>query len=411
MIRLLQFLVLGGIALGIFSACDPGPPFMEEPERPAIPQYPTLSFEDTVGVVTTDAFVSANDTFIVRLNGQKGDFLLETLKLSANQQPLANERIVFDGAAVNNSVLTITGFEQDAFLWDVGIIAQADSSKVIYQFTLEDESGRTDILDILINTRITNLTPPIIRLLSQSKKEILTDESVTFEIEVDAIGAPLKQVRIFQGAEIVEADRLKFDQVPFASNPLDITGTDRRGFTKSLEITANLESGTQGYTLEYLDSLNNKFYQELAFDVIRRVVTIKNIKLPADSTINLDFLVSNNMNYADTLSELSDLLDMGFSNGNWRKQIAGVNGTTIRAVPDKTIDFDTIIGDNRVQDAWNRAKLYTMTDTFRMAPDTIPVLLGDPLEKDDLILAQNEKFLFLLKVTEADTSYTFDVKY
>jgi len=431
MLNIFRFLIISMIGLWMLSSCGDSTPYLgPEPDRPAIPIYPNLSFLDTTGVLTKDAFVLPGDTFRVRVNGEKGDSLLTTLSLKANNLVIDTDRVMVNENPISSSAIKITNADQNAFVWDIDIVAQQDSSKVIYEFKLEDKTGRTDFLDILINTKITAYAPPIIELLGQSDTLVLTSESVSFDLTMDAIGSPIKSIAVYQGAELVTPDRLKLGGVPFDNNPLELSAIDREGFSKAIEIVSDEFPGRQGFSVEFLDSLDNKFYAELSLVAIRRVVLQEDVSLAWNQALRLTTGIQSNIGATKvTDEENTDLKDVSKASSTWDQTIMATNQSRLKKInPDQDLNFDAIKGENVVRAAWSGSLDFTsqilVKDTIKdISPitnnDTIlyreafyPV--SDRLSPDDLYIASDGVYYFLIKVKTIDdnsNSYVFDIKY
>lgn len=432
MLHSLRFLVIATVGIWLLSSCGNDVPYLgPEPERPAIPQYPILAFQDSTDVLSSDAFVLPGEIFIVRIKATKGDSLLEELSIQGNNIELDADRITVNGSPVTSSTIPVLSDDRNGFTWDIGITAQDTASKVIYEFKIEDETGRTDFLDILINSKITPFAPPTIEFLGQSTDEVLAGEPVVFDFSMDAIGSPIKTVTIFQGSELVEPDRIKFGGEPIDSNPILLSDIDSEGFTKSFEIaTDSTFGGRQGFSIEFLDSLDNKFYEEVSLNTIRRVFSYS-IELPWNKAIELATKKIFPIGITKVMDEdeKSDLKDVSMVEGDWDKTIMATNQSNLRNLADTTaIVFDEVKGEKTIRVEWPSSVDFTnqilvkdtlvQTDINTSVQDTsytekyFP--LSDEIRVDDLFIARNESYYFLIKVrevNESDRSYLLDIKY
>lgn len=431
MFHYLRFLVIAAIGLWLLASCGSDVPFLgPEPERPAIPQFPILSFEDSTDIISMDAFAFPGEVFNVRLTGIKGDSLLKDLTIRANTFGLEASRITVNGATVSSSVIPILLDDRNGFTWDIGILAQQDSSKVIYEFMLQDETGRTDFLDLLIDTKITANTPPIIEMLGQSADEVLAGESVSFDFSLDAIGAPIKAITVYQGAEIIAANRVIFGGEQASTNPFILNDMDREGFSKSFEITTDSTfGGRQGFTFEFLDSLDNKFFQEVSLNTIRRVET-KEVTLNRNQSLELLTGMEFPIGFTKIIdeNERSNIKDVSRNADDWDRKIMATNQSELRNISSSQgLVFDDIVGENTISEAWVASPLFTdqiiyADTTFSTTPEgmrdtlirDIAYPISDRLEVNDLFIAEDFNRYFLIRVKVIDNvnnTYTFDIKF
>lgn len=435
MAKNLRLFIIGLLGVLFTYSCNSeGPTGVVDPtipERPPVPQYPKLNLLDSTDVLFVDSALVPGDTFALRLRGVKGDSLLETLTITANEQPLDQTRLSINGNPSTTSTINLTGGERDNFTWDIQLVAQQDKRKVIYEFRLEDETGRSAVTDILINTNITPFTPPVINVLNDTIATILTEEKVLFDFVVEALGSPLVSMEIFQGAVLVEPNRIVFDGMQLPSNPLQLTDEDKRGFSKSIEVTGDTIAGIQAYTVILQDSLDNKYFQEISLNAIRRVEDVagailnKTMALDLDKGIELDYREEQMMNDKSRISEIRDIASIP---GTWERRIAPTYGAELRLVkPDQNVVFEDIKGEDKVRTAWNAASNLTemiteydstlvrgeiMKDSLVI--DTVMVGVSLPLNVDDIYITQRENNYYMLKVIEVDDgseSYQFDIKY
>jgi len=420
-------------ALFIYSCDNDGPtgpidPTM--PVRPPVPQYPKLNLLDSTDVLFVDSALVPGDTFNVRLRGVKGDSLMETLTITANEEPLGDARLAVNGTPSTSSTFNLTGGDRDNFTWDIRLVAQQEKKKVIYEFRVVDETGRSAVTDILINTNITPFTPPVITVLDDSISTVLTEEKVSFDFVVEALGAPIVSMEFFKGAILVDPpSRIKLDGVALTENPYFLSDEDKRGFSKTIEITGDNSPGIQAYTVIFQDSLDNKYFQEISLNAIRRVEDVTDATL--NHTMALDLDEGEELNYIlEQLDELniSEIRDIAETFGDWEQRIAATNGAELRQVTsDQSVVFDEIKGEDKVRTAWNAASSVTheiiefdssmvrgILVQDSLVIEEIKVKVSDPLKVDDIYITQKENNYYMIRVKDVDDgnrSYTFDIKY
>ncbi len=428
-IKILSIAIFGLI---ILKACtDNTPPVggpVVPPEQESVPQYPRLTLVDTTDVLFVDAALEPESIFNLLLRGTKGDSLLSTLVITANNEQLEASRLKINGSPSSEAVYNLTGGERDNFTWEIEIVAQSEEKRVIYEFRLEDETGRSSVTDILIDTKITPFTPPTISVVNDSVVSLLTELPVSFDFEVEALGAALNNVSIHQGAALIDAGRIQFDGQPVGNNPFFLEGDDRQGFSKPIEILGNDFNGIQAYTVTFTDTLGNTYFQEVSFDAIRRVDSQSYVLSELNA---LDIETGENILYTEELADdqisISEIRDISQNAGNWDRTVAATNGGELRMLNGQAIDFNNVVGADELREAWDNAStlvdfvteydssmLRGVLQPDTLVIDTIEVPRTNPLQSDDLIITLKNNSYYLLRVDQLDASnreYNFEVKF
>jgi len=445
MIKIIKLAILAVFALFFVMACTDNTPIdpnqtTGEIEREPIPRYPRINFLDSLDALIVDSALPPGDTFKLMLMGDVGDSLLTRLTISANNEPLPAERLSINGQPVSGGAFSITGAEQNGFIWEIDIVAQQEKNKVIYEFRLEDETTRFNIVDILINTKITPFTPPVIDVGSEEVVRKLTGESVEFNFTLEALGSPIESIHIYQGAGDVPQNRIKFGGFEVPSNPFRLEGEDRRNFDKTIEIIGDTIPGLQVYTVEFIDSLDNSYYREVALDAIRRVKCLNEVVLSFQQALDIDKRKQVSALIENSNFQATDIRDFAEDLTQYERKITGTNNTEIRTLDSRlNIELDTIKGENILIDLWNIGEnltdfitrydttiitLETFTvddmsmDTTFMTRDSIVIdstkfPISPQLNENDLIMANGDR-IYLLEVKEiyeSEAFIVFDVTY
>lgn len=254
-------LFLGACTTGTEEPIDP-----MEPEIPPVPIPPSLSFKSVEGFLSEPtAQVRPETEFSLILKGEKGDELLTTLEVLKNGQPLTDYTI--DGVPQTTNRFTLAGQEQNRFEWIFGITSEAVNTRFIYEFRLLAQDLLTDGVAITIDTDLTETTPPNLSLTNTDNVKDSVGNFAIFEVELDALGSPIKEMTVYKGANLMPVDQLKFGGDPFGSNPLPLMGNDRRQFKKNVEVEIS-EFGVQRHTLILTDSLEATYSLELIYEGI-----------------------------------------------------------------------------------------------------------------------------------------------
>jgi len=370
MMKFIKLGIVSIVSILAIAACNTGVDTCIDPETgeicepPPIPQYPTLIKLDSIGYLVDDIFVQPSEEIHILLKGTRGDSLLTNLEVRENGELLVLNRMTIDGAQLGSNPYRFT-VQDTVFIWDVGLIVQDTRTKVQYEFILEDESQRQAITDIIVNTDITAETPPVIELLENTASTLGAGIGV-FRFDVDAIGSPIESITVYQASELVGVNRLKFDGVPFASNPLPLEGSDRNGFVKDIEITSSEEFILQGYTVIFLDALG---------------------------TTNAD----------------AEIKDSGSQGGIWNQKITAFNGSELTIT---YADIDTIETKQDIKEEWNKIdpdKRETVLSS--MSPDEYTTSIR--VRKDSTYIVKRLDDYYMFKIDSVDVtaqSYILDLK-
>lgn len=132
-----------------FSSCGDDPIVVD-------PLSPEISFVADPGFLDLDSDVIIGETFSVKVRLSKGDAQLQTLSIDEGSAKLATSRFTINsGAITSNNPLLITGTDKDGTTYTIDITpssTQTVGDVTTYTFTVADESGETDAVDIFITT-------------------------------------------------------------------------------------------------------------------------------------------------------------------------------------------------------------------------------------------------------------------
>ena len=412
--KYIQLSIISLIAIFIIAACGGDVETCIDPltgeicEPPPIPVYPSLVKVDSLDFKTDDFFLEPSEEFTILLRGRKGDEKFTSLEIRENGQLLDLARMTIDGTPLRSNPYIFSNTEEaDMFLWEVGLVAQDTKDKVQYEFIIEDLAERQAITDIIVNTLINEMTPPKINLSPDSPQIIIGQGTVSFDIEVDAIGSPIESIAVYQAVNIVEPNRLLFGGDPVNSNPLILEGDDREGFKKTIEITSMPETGLQGYTIIFRDSLGVTYNEELGIQVAEPIIETDDVKLRSSENGNafgaLDLDNNTEFGVGNTNAEIkADTL-----NGVWPQKITAINNAEI-----SKLDADKY---NSVFARFQLKNLWIQDDAISLS--SIP---GDPREYTTEVVSVDDVFLIkrvntyqLIWITAIDPieqSFTMKVK-
>ncbi|MFK7921421.1 MAG: hypothetical protein AB8H47_05665 [Bacteroidia bacterium] len=211
------------------------------------------------------------------------------------------------------------------------------------------------------------------------------------------------------GTDITELTRLTFDGDVAGSNPTPLPTEAQTGFTWTVGIVSGKnDQETNAYTISVTDATGN--VAQVSFDITTEVgletatgYLLLNQAGPS-GTGGLDLDEGIGTGSADLTAEIADEgIDLGAPSNatNWKQQIIGVNGTTLR-IPDAGLEYDLLN---------NRTQLEAAYDAGVDVTTTEKVVIGD------VFLVKNGEKYFVIKTVDItvtaddnDDFYEFEVK-
>ncbi len=412
--KYIQLSIISLIAIFIIAACGGDVETCIDPltgeicEPPPIPVYPSLVKVDTLDFKTDDFFLEPSQEFAILLRGRKGDEKFSSLEIRENGQLLDLSRMTIDGTPLRSNPYIFSNTEEaDLFLWEVGLIAQDTKDKVQYEFIIEDLVERQAITDIIVNTLINNMTPPIINLSPDSTQVLIGEGTVSFEIDVDAIGSPIESIAVYQAVNIVDASRLLFGGDPVSSNPIILEGDDREGFNKTIEITSTPDVGLQGYTVIFRDSLGNTYNEELGIQVAEPLTEIEDVTLRSSVNGNafgaLDLDNNTEFGIGNSNAEIkADTVD-----GMWPQKITAINDAEIAKLD--VAKYDSVFARFQLKSLWIQENAIQLSSN----PGDPREYTTEVVDIDDVYLIKRVNTYQLIRITAIDPieqSFTMKVK-
>lgn len=273
--------------------------------------------------------------------------------------------------------------------------------------------------------------------------ELLEGEAFSVKITVSPGDNPLSSLRLLVEGSSVPAASISDYVTKVTSNSEDITpqnpqaidATRENGATYVYEMVpfGQLEDETVTYTFEVTDKVQEK--ASVSFDItivpppgtpIEEEISgaLLNQAGPA-GTGGLDLDAGTGTGSSNAEAEIQDEgIDLNLSvANNWRQQIAGVNGTTLRA-PDLTklpenFSFENVTIKEQIKEAYDTGLALTGSDAPCNCTDaTSGETVSEKVEVGDMFIVKKGDVYYMIiaravNVTsnDNDDSYSFDIKY
>ena len=376
-----------------------------EPE--VIVNNPTTDLVDEAGFLSADATVDAGTTFMVKLSADKGDGEMQSLTIQKDGSNLATTDFTIDGVTDNNPKLLFLA-DRTGFTYEIAITAPADAGISTYTFKVDSDDNGTSSKSIDITVE-ENTTAPALTNDMNASIEIPNPSTVKIVLTALKGSSPLSTITVQEeGVDIADLTRLTWRLDQFTSNPNDLVGDDKEGFTAAeLFLKSQSTVGTTNYTIVLTDEAGLE-------STIDYAITLLPIETPL-STETTGVSMFNNSGAMfgaidlETFTNVSstnadgDIVDLGLdTDGNWRMQIAPVtaSGTEIRSL----VNGETYDGITSVE------ALQAAYDAGTSLAETGALTVGSTYT------ASRNGVIYLLTVTAIDDvatnndSYTFSFK-
>ncbi|GAB4249742.1 MAG: hypothetical protein Kow0027_12710 [Saprospiraceae bacterium] len=245
--------------------------------------------------------------------------------------------------------------------------------------------------------------------------DVITELNGTISVTLDVTKgtSPLNTVTIQENGTKLDLSRIEYVGVSGSANPLLLSGANKDGFTQEIRIQAQDAYDTRTYTIKVEDEAG--LSDEVSFDItivepIEKTLTgvLWNQGGPAGKGgIDLDDgsstgskLSSTGDPAVDTSYLRAEMRDMGIdslagSGDNWRRRVAGINGSEVRflgnSLPD--FNFDNITTKEAILSAFEAAAPLSETlpnwGSFKVSHEVA--------EGDIFVVKKGEKY-YLVKV-------------
>ncbi|HRG66583.1 MAG TPA: hypothetical protein PLV12_12280, partial [Saprospiraceae bacterium] len=221
-------------------------------EDPLVQMDPTLTTttaaNDTIKAV-------ANQFASINISGIKGSAELNGIEIYENDVKVSFDRIRFKGTAVAaNPILLITN-DRQGFTAEVRLRTQYVDAVSKITISLIDNDGKSVSISRLI--KATKQGPGIGYFAANPVNAVAPGTDYGFKFSVTTGSAPLSKISVKEnGVIITDVSRLKFDGVPFFSNPEFLPSDKVDGFvSNAVSVVLPTTIGKWQYTFTFTDTL------------------------------------------------------------------------------------------------------------------------------------------------------------
>ena len=281
------------------------------------------------------------------------------------------------------------------------------------------------------------VVPPVPPSLDFSNETGLITNDVTLDvantlirigIEAETGDAELNSLSVSENGTLMNPDNIRIyttigdtsTEIDPVNNPQSITGDFRNGFAWEVNVlTPDFgETSTYAFTVTDADGETDEISLSVAAEMPSTPIDsiINGVLFNSDGpkgTGGLDLDEGFGTGSASSLAEIRDLGGIGA--GNWRRQIAGVNGSVIKTLSmadSDNFDFTAIDTKEAIIGLFDNGD--DLTDEFNGNPATAPIMAGDVF----VVFNDTNATYYLIEVAEvnevdADNSdnYLINIRY
>ena len=204
-----------------------------------------------------------------------------------------------------------------------------------YAANISDTNNNSDGASVNVTVLDEVATPPSIEYIGSDPREVNLGANI-FNISATPGSSDLSTIAVFEDGELINPARLSLNGVDFDVNPFSLEGDDVTGFDMADVLVDFTEGGTSNLTFEVIDINGESASVEVSVvagtPISNSFVAslLSNADGPANILGGLDLDTGANVSVN---SDDADIIDLGLdgTTGEWRQQIEGANGTTLRA--------------------------------------------------------------------------------
>ncbi len=386
------FLLMAAAVLGL-TAC--GDEIMLDTEIP-----PSVRIDG-------DAEVIPGGIITLTIRGSKGSGGMNLLTITENGTTIDFSRITSSDIGGNPASLID---HASAFVFTVEIDGPTIPGDYTYAATVDAVDGETNIP---VRAEVTVKSTPMIEYVGTNPRAVGLGGK-NYAITATPLGADLAKIAVYNDGELMNFADLAFNGVDFDDNPYYLVGDDVSGFELADVLVRITEADNYILTFEVEDAFGEtaktKEIMVAAGTPIPDGYTasLSNADGPSGPTEPFPVFGGLDLDTGENVpvnSSEADIIDLGLSvtTGEWRRQIQGVNGITLRAASGpELLNFDNI----------NFRE--TIIAAFDDGADVNP---SEMVEEGNIFIANRGDDYFIMRVTDLDPSpddnrdaYMFDIK-
>ncbi len=397
-----------------FTSCDP---------EPAGPDVALLS---ETGFLSTDATVSAGETFSVRVSAGQGEAELNTFSVIADGVTIPFGDFLVDGVSASANPAILFDAERVSFTKDVTLTAPSIDGSTVYSFEVADLDGNVSSADLTITVGGGTGTggdpnePPSFDATGSSNVDVEGGTLYSTTISAFPAGeAKLAQIAVYQDGSLIDASRCTLGSTAFDANEFNLPEEYQSGIDAEMLFIRVHDTGSALYRIEVIDEYGN-------FNSIEKTINAGAAGTPVDlltgvllnaagpaGTGGLDL---NTGTGTGSTAAGADIKDEGIDNGpidtNWKQQISGTNGSVVKYL---------IAGQNGLAEGFTFGGVdskETVSAIFDNGVDFSGGVSNEVATGDMFTVRNADGETFALLVTAVNTttdnnsdSYTFDIKF
>ena len=376
------------------SACGDEPIVQMDPNLTT-----TTAANDTLKAV-------ANQFASINISGIKGSAELNGIEVFENDVKVSFDRIRFKGTAVAaNPILLLTN-DRQGFTAEVRLRTLYADIVTKITITLIDNDGNRVSVSRMI--KATKQGPVIGYSAVNPVNAVAPGTDYGFRFSVTTGSAPLSTISVKEnGVIITDVSRLKFDGIPFFSNPEFLPTNKIDGFVSNVvSVVLPATIGKWQYTFTFTDTLGGfTEYDVVAYvgtklDFVATGVLLNAAGPQGTGGLDLDMGISTGSDDAE-----AEIKDEGIDAAlplanNWKQKISAAGSAELRRVI-QVIDISDIYVKEQILNYWNLGSPVS-------GPTPNKVLVNDIF-----VVKKEDRYYFLqidkVTVTPTDNTDKFEV--
>ena len=312
------------------------------------PAGPTIALVADANVINEGTTVPAGGMFTVRLSAQAGEAAIKTITVLENGIAMPLDRLQYSDASVGaNPTLILNDDLKTGLTWDITITAPMEEGSTPYSFEVVDDNDKGAVIFLNMTVEPDVIIGPTAQVVEQApyfwgSKTCPPGTRFTMLVAAESGTSPIQSVTVLEdGNPITDLTRIQANGVEFPGNPWIFS----EGQT-ALEWEVSIRTSEDG---------NDHNYQVVVTDTreMQSIVGIDVFAQPTGTALTNSFVGKLLLNQAGPAGTGGINLFTGESVGssaaeatirdegidldlpaasNWKRQISGANGSTIRTV-------------------------------------------------------------------------------
>ena len=347
------------------------------------------------------------ETITLTISGAQGDAAMDLLTITEDGTTIDLSRIMSTDIVGNPAALL--GDNTVSFSFIVEVAGPPVAGLYSYAANISDANNNSDGASVNVTVLEEAATPPSIEYIGSDPREVNLGANI-FNISATPGSSDLSTIAVFEDGELINPARLSLNGVDFDVNPFSLEGDDVTGFDMADVLVDFTEGGTSNLTFEVIDINGESASVEVSVvagtPISNSFVAslLSNADGPANILGGLDLDTGANVSVN---SDDADIIDLGLdgTTGEWRQQIEGANGTTLRAADPGNPELFNFVNIN------SREAIIAAFDSGISAEPSNTVGIGD------VFIANRGGDFFIMTVTaitvtpnDNEDFYLFDIK-